>query len=69
VQLDRLTRGKGNPVTLSTKVLKSLGLAYWEAYRALCQLEKAGAVVVTRHPGRAPVVEAVWYEVLWGHAN
>ena len=53
--------GKGNPVKLSARTLKAIGLGYWEAYRALPQLEKAGAVVVTRRPGRALMVDLVWY--------
>jgi hypothetical protein len=62
-ELDRLIHepGRGIPVKLSTEVLKRTGLGYWEAYRALCQLEKAGAVAVTRHQGRAPVVRPLWY--------
>ena len=62
-ELDRLVHepGKGNPVKLSTKTLKAMGLGYRRAYRALGQLEKAGAVVVVRHPGRAPMVDLVWY--------
>ena len=62
-ELDRLIHepGKGNPVKLSTEALKSMKLSRWAAWRALRQLERAGAVTVLRHRGRLPVVDVVWY--------
>jgi hypothetical protein len=66
VELDRLIHepGKGNPVKLSTKALESMGLSLWAAKRALYQLERAGAVTVTRWRGRAPLIDATWYQDL-----
>jgi hypothetical protein len=63
IELDRLIHepGKGNPVKLSTEALKSMRLSRWTAWRALRQLEGAGAVTVTRHRGRLPVVDLIWY--------
>jgi hypothetical protein len=62
-ELDRLIHepGKGNPVKLSTEALKSMKLSRWAAWRALRQLERAGAVTVTRHRGRLPIVDVTWY--------
>jgi hypothetical protein len=62
-ELDRIIHepGKGNPVRLTASVLKSTKLSRTTAWRALGQLEKAGAVIVTRHRGRALSVKAVWY--------
>jgi hypothetical protein len=62
-ELDRLILepGGSNPVKLATEALKSMKLNRWAAGRALRWLEKAGAVIVTRHRGRAPLVKALWY--------
>ena len=62
VTLDEIIYQPGgrNPTKLTTEVLASIGLGYWTAYRALGQLEKAGAIKVERRPGRCPVVSPLW---------
>jgi hypothetical protein len=62
VALDEIIYQPGgrNPTKLTTEVLASIGLGYWTAYRALGQLEKAGAIKVERRPGRCPVVSPLW---------
>ncbi len=43
-------------VTLTTTVLREMGIRRTTGYRALAALEQAGLVSVVRQPGRAPVV-------------
>jgi hypothetical protein len=43
-------------VTLSMKILRSLGVSRHSAYRGLLALERAGLVAVQRHPGRNSLV-------------
>jgi len=63
MELDRLIHqpGKGNPIKLTAEALKSTGLSPWAVKRALRHLEKAGAVSVTHHRGRTPIVDILWY--------
>ena len=44
--------------------LASISLTTRQVTHALRQLEEVGAVAVERHRGRAPVVEALWYQEL-----
>jgi hypothetical protein len=62
-ELDRLIHepGRANPIKLTTADLKSMQLSRWSVGRALCQLERAGAITVTRHSGRLPVVNLAKY--------
>jgi hypothetical protein len=62
VALDRLIYQPGgrSPVKLTAETLASLGLSRWVAYQALEQLEKAGAVAVSRRRGRSPAVTPLW---------
>jgi hypothetical protein len=47
---------KRGTVTLSSSVLKDLGVSRFSGYRALQALESAGLISVDRHIGRNPVV-------------
>ncbi|HKF22111.1 MAG TPA: hypothetical protein VKE93_11115 [Candidatus Angelobacter sp.] len=62
VALDQLIYQPGgrSPVKLTAETLASLGLSRWVAYQALEQLEKAGAVAVSRRRGRSPAVTLLW---------
>ena len=62
VALDQLIYQPGgrSPIKLTGETLASLGLSRWAAYQALEQLEKAGAIAVSRHRGRSPAVTLLW---------
>jgi hypothetical protein len=47
---------KGGTVTLSSSVLRDLGVTRESKYRGLKELESAGLISVDRHTGRNPVV-------------
>jgi DNA-binding transcriptional regulator YhcF (GntR family) len=47
---------KTRTVTMTGKLLDEMRVNRHTGYRALRTLEKAGLVLVDRHPGRCPVV-------------
>jgi hypothetical protein len=65
VELDRLIfEGRGqNPVKLTHRSQKAVGLCRPTTRRALQQLEEAGVVSIERRPGRAPLVRHQWFPV------
>ena len=59
--LSGLTKSKS--VRLTHATLDLFGVSRHSSYRALSQLESRGLVSVTRHPGRAPVVRLLDFDL------
>ena len=65
IELDRLIfegRGK-NPVKLTNRCWKAVGLSHDAKTRALHQLEAAGVISIEQRPGHAPLVTHCWFPV------
>ena len=57
----RVFKTRQNPVTLSNKTLRSVGISRDAKTRALRQLEAAGLVAVSwRGSGRSPLITILW---------